>query len=76
MRKFEIDMYKISFRPYRKQDYMEFILLPDVFLQFSFDVDSPYTIADFRVTWGPLGLPLDNPSGIQGKMIFFFVWSS
>ncbi|BFZ10473.1 hypothetical protein BsWGS_13510 [Bradybaena similaris] len=37
-------------------------------LKFSFDGDSPYTIADFKVTWGPENLPLDNPSGIQVRI--------
>ncbi|XP_059161426.1 plexin-A2-like isoform X2 [Physella acuta] len=34
-------------------------------VKFKYDGESPYIIADFKVTWGPNNLLLDNPSGIQ-----------
>ncbi|CAG5121707.1 unnamed protein product, partial [Candidula unifasciata] len=37
-------------------------------LMFNFDEESPYAVADFKVTWGPLNLPLDNPSLIQVRV--------
>ncbi|KAH9518962.1 hypothetical protein Btru_008795, partial [Bulinus truncatus] len=37
-------------------------------IEFSFDGESPYTIADFVVTWGQDNLPLDNPNGIQVRI--------
>nr|KAI8732931.1 plexin-A2-like isoform X2 [Biomphalaria glabrata] len=37
-------------------------------VQFSFEGESPYTIADFMVTWGPKNLPLDNPNGLQVRI--------
>ncbi|XP_012936725.1 plexin-B1 [Aplysia californica] len=37
-------------------------------VQFSFSEESPYVVADFQVTWGANGLPLDNPNDVQVRI--------